>query len=78
MLLNIKVQSSSEGLQRIIDIKAFMNKSLSEKLKLAFPNTLPVPRPDKDFGTIPLFCWLAGFVDGEGCFHVGIKKLNII
>lgn len=43
--LNEKVQSSSEGLQKIINIRASMNKGLSELLKKSFPNTIPVTRP---------------------------------
>jgi len=34
-----------EGLHKIITIKATINRGLSDELKIAFPNTIPVPRP---------------------------------
>lgn len=34
-----------EGLQAIINIRASLNLGLSEVLKAAFPNTIPVVRP---------------------------------
>ena len=33
------------GFQRILALKASMNKGLSDDLKAAFPNTIPVTRP---------------------------------
>jgi len=44
MLLN-KKHFTEEGLLKIIAIKAAMNKGLSEYLKTAFPDVVPVPRP---------------------------------
>ncbi|KAG0122492.1 homing endonuclease [Tuber indicum] len=44
MLLN-KRHFTEEGLLKIIAIKAAMNKGLSESLKTAFPDFIPVPRP---------------------------------
>jgi hypothetical protein len=40
-----KEHLSSEGLQKIIGIKSAMNKGLSDKLKIDFPNVIPVQRP---------------------------------
>jgi len=34
-----------EGLQEIVNIKASLNKGLTERLLLAFPQTIPVIRP---------------------------------
>jgi len=34
-----------EGLQQIVNIKATINKGLSDNLKINFPNTIPVLRP---------------------------------
>lgn len=34
-----------EGLQSIVNIRASLNLGLSDDLKLAFPNTIPVVRP---------------------------------
>lgn len=73
-LLNEKAQSSSEGLQKIINIRASMNKGLSELLKESFPNTVPVTRPLINTELINHPNWLVGFVDGEGCFYVKITN----
>lgn len=73
-LLNLKEQASSVGLQKIINIRASMNKGLSDHLKLVFPNTKPIIRPVVDINTIPHPNWLVGFVDGEGCFYVKTTK----
>jgi len=35
-----------EGLQKLISIRASLNKGLSERLKLAFPNIKPIVRPE--------------------------------
>jgi len=35
-----------EGLRRVVAIKANLNKGLSEELKTAFPNIIPVPKPE--------------------------------
>ena len=37
-----------EGLHEIVAIKASMNRGLSEKLKVAFPDIVPVERPKID------------------------------
>lgn len=75
-LLNDKVQSTAEGLQKIINIRASMNKGLPELLKKAFPNTVAVLRPEFNISSIYNPNWLVGFVDGEGCFYVGVKKTS--
>jgi len=50
-----------------------MNKGLSYKLKIDFPNVIPVKRPLVELPEILDYNWFAGFVDGEGCFHVQIS-----
>jgi len=47
-----------------------MNKGLTSKLKLEFPNILPIQRPLISQQVIKDPYWLVGFVDGEGCFYV--------
>jgi hypothetical protein len=34
-----------EGLHKVVSIRASINNGLTERLKRAFPNTDPVPRP---------------------------------
>ena len=59
-----------EGLIKILAIKASMNRGLSEKLKLAFPDIVPVVRPLVKNQKIKDPQWLAGFTSGEGSFIV--------
>ena len=49
-----------------------MNLGLSDELKLAFPDTKQVFRPNVKFEGIPDPNWVSGFVSGEGCFLVNI------
>ncbi len=52
-----------------------MNKGLSDKLNSEFCwNVIPAERPTINFERIPDPNWLAGFVDGEGCFYINTKK----
>jgi hypothetical protein len=37
-----------EGIQKIVNLKASMNKGLSDELKESFPNTKPALRPVVD------------------------------
>lgn len=65
-----------EGLQAIINIRASLNLGLSEVLKAAFPNTIPVVRPliSQKKIEIPHPEWMAGFISGEGMFFIKINK----
>ena len=49
-----------------------MNLGLSEELKTAFTDTIPVLRPIVEDQEIKDPDWIAGFVCGEGCFLVNI------
>lgn len=62
-----------EGLRKILSVKATMNNGLSDSLNAAFPGTTPVPRP-LVIGKEVEPNWLAGFVEGEGCFFVNVRK----
>lgn len=42
-----------EGIQSIINVRASLNLGLSEVLKVAFPNTIPVVRPYITSSEIP-------------------------
>ena len=61
-----------DGLRKIVAIRASMNRGLSEKVKLAFPDVVPVVRPIVENPRIPDPNWIAGFTSGEGCFYVNI------
>ena len=36
---------TTEGLEKVINLRASLNKGLSATLKEAFPNSIPFPRP---------------------------------
>lgn len=64
------------GLQEIVNIRASLNRGLSESLHIAFPQTIPVIRPvvgELD-QKIPDPSWVAGFASGEANFLIGISK----
>lgn len=73
-LLYNKQHNNEQGINEILSFKASMKKGLSETLNRMFPNVIPaarnfVPSTEK-FNPF----WIAGFVDGEGCFYVKISK----
>ena len=49
-----------------------MNWGLSDKLKVAFPDVVPLERPKVETPKTIDPNWLAGFVAAEGCFYVMI------
>lgn len=56
-------------------IKASINKGLGlRELKIAFPSIKPVKRAEIANVLIPDPQWLAGFISGEGCLLVRVKK----
>ena len=57
-------------MEKIVAIKASLNRGLSSELKISFPNTVPVPRPIVKNNSIPHQEWVAGFTSGEGCFII--------
>jgi hypothetical protein len=65
---------TTEGLNKIVNIKASINKGLSEELKTVFPNVSQVNRPQFDTPENIDPFWLAGFAAGEACFNVSIYK----
>ena len=73
-LLNSKVHKDLDGILRIVSIKASMNSGLSDKLTIQFPTVIPELRPKVNSAVVMDPNWLAGFVDGEGCFYVNVTK----
>jgi hypothetical protein len=57
-----------------VALKAVLNKGLSLDLSKAFPNIIPISRPEVSISKIINPFWLAGFVEAEGCFSVTIFK----
>lgn len=74
MMMVRKEHITEKGLLTILSIRASLNLGLSESLKAAFPNIIPVLRPEVANITIPDSEWLAGFTSGEGCFFVSVNE----
>jgi len=72
LILN-KEHLTREGIKKIISIRASMNLGLTDSLKIAFPNIIPVLRPTIK-SKIPNPYWVTGFTSAEGCFFVRLYK----
>lgn len=73
-LIKDKAHLNSEGLRKLVAIRASLNWGLSSDLEAAFPGIIPYPRPEVSDITIKDPKWLAGFTSAEGCFLVKITK----
>jgi hypothetical protein len=73
MMMKRKEHLAAEGLQKILAIRAIINKGLSLLLKEAFPNSVAVPRPPVTQSSIH-HSWVAGFTSGDGCLKVSIRN----
>lgn len=73
-MMSKKEHLTHAGLQEIVNLRASINRGLSDTLTAAFPNTKPVPRPLVVYQEIKDPNWIAGFTSGEGCFN--ISSLN--
>ena len=76
-MINLSEHLTSDGLQQIVNLRAAMNKGLSEELKRSFPNTEPVSRPELELTVIPDPHWVTGIVEAEGCFYTKTHQINI-
>lgn len=74
ILIKNKEHITLQGLKKIVAIRAALNLGLTDQLKAAFPNTVPVIRPSviKTLALDPN--WVTGFTSGEGCFLINIYK----
>jgi len=73
MMIN-KEHLNKKGLNKIVSIKAVVNKGLNPELQMDFPDITPVFRPLVEKKRIPNVEWIAGFTSGEGCFKIGLVK----
>jgi hypothetical protein len=78
-IVKVKEHLTKVGLTKLVNIRASLNKGLTERLSVAFTNVIPVPRPptpkfNVDYNTPGIKPWLAGFVSAEGCFFIKISK----
>lgn len=74
-----KEHNTLEGIQKIVNIRASLNKGLPSNLKEAFPMTIPatlyVERFIKNNNLHPE--WVAGFSTGESNFFIALKNLKL-
>jgi hypothetical protein len=70
---------TAEGLQKIISIRASLNRGLTPLLLEAFPNTVALVRPLlPPLNSVKLDPqWVAGFTSGDGCFKVSIRESKL-
>uniref|UniRef100_UPI0022FD461E hypothetical protein n=1 Tax=Drechslerella dactyloides TaxID=74499 RepID=UPI0022FD461E len=75
-LLYNKEHLTESGLNKLISLKSALNLGLSDNLKDAFPNVVPIERPTYsiDLSKKLESGWVSGFTDGEGYFGVEISK----
>lgn len=73
-LINKKEHLTQEGLNKIVSIRCSMNNGPTPSLIKDFPDIKPFERPIIDNQEIKDPHWLAGFVDGDGCFEVIIRE----
>lgn len=71
-IIKQKNHLTEEGLLKLINLKSSLNLGLSENLKKAFPNVVPVDRPKYSYKGItdPFWVGVAGFTSGDGSFNV--------
>jgi len=67
-----------EGLCQIVALKAAMNLGLPGKLKKAFPDVVPVERPNVELPQTIHPDWLSGFTSAEGCFYLRVSPSKLI
>nr|QCW06905.1 hypothetical protein [Drechslerella brochopaga] len=73
-MLKNKEHLTQEGLKQIVSIRASSNNGLSNELKIAFPDIVPVQRPLIVNQEIKDPDWIAGFTSGDGGFMIQIQK----
>ena len=69
-----KEHLTTEGLFKLVNIKASLNMGLSDMSKQSFPYAVPVIKPKIEDAEIKDINWLIGFVEAEGSFQVIIQK----
>jgi len=73
-LIMQKQHLTPRGFEKILSLKYNLNKGLPDKLKKAFPNIVPVDRPEYKFISIPNPFWISGFASGDSTFSISIEK----
>jgi hypothetical protein len=75
LMLN-KEHLNKNGLLKILNLKASLNRGIPESLSYLFPDIIKVKKPCVNITKNINNNWLAGFFSGEGCFKIDISKSN--
>jgi len=70
--MNKKVHLTTDGINKIVNIKAAINLGLSDNLKTEIINFISIERPLIITENIPDSNWVSGFVTAEGNFDIRI------
>ncbi len=73
-MMNNKEHLTSQGLRKIVSIRASLNKGLSETLLNHIPDIIPVVKPSVEVYETFYPNWLAGFSSAEGSFFISINN----
>lgn len=74
MEMRNKQHLTIDGINKILCIRASLNKGLSPSISKHFPNVVPVEIPKVEVAKTFDPFWILGFVEGEGCFYVKISN----
>jgi hypothetical protein len=78
MIMQRKEHLTAEGLQKIVNIRASLNRGLTPLLLETFPNTVALARPLLPPLSVKLDSqWVAGFTSGDGCFKISIRESKL-
>lgn len=75
-IIKKKQHLTQDGFQKILAIRASMNKGLPPALQAIFPNITPINRPGVLDSKVSDPNWLAGFTTAEGCFMVKLTDIS--
>ncbi len=73
-LIENKAHLNKDTIKEIIILKSILNKGLSDKLKLYFPNIVKINKYKKYESNIINSNWFAEFYSRDGCFLISIYK----
>jgi hypothetical protein len=73
-IIRNKEHLTTQGLQKIVNLKATLNLGISDNLKKNFPETKDIERGIYNNINIPNSNWLSGFSEGESCFYISLYK----
>lgn len=75
-LMNKDEHLKKNSLIKIINLKASLNRGLSDKLLFNYPEMVKVQKSKVSVPVSIDHNWFAGFFSGEGCFSIAISKSN--